>query len=237
MRGIILAGGTGSRLFPLTKVTNKHLLPVGKKPMILHPVNKLVEAGILEILVVTGVEHMGDVVNLLGSGKEYGCEFTYKVQDKAGGIAEALSLARAFSYNSKIVVILGDNIFTDNLKPYIESYEAQKDGAKILLKEVNEPHRFGVAEIVNGKIVSIEEKPTHPKSSFIVTGIYFYDNDVFEYIKHLKPSQRGELEISDVNNEYIKRHKMTFDILKGSWTDAGTFESLYKANSLAYEET
>lgn len=232
MRGVILAGGTGSRLFPLTKVTNKHLLPVGKKPMILHPVDKLVEAGIHEILVVTGVEHMGDVVNLLGSGKDFGCRFTYKVQDEAGGIAQALSLGEHFSRGSKIAVLLGDNIFSDSLVPHVQAFAEQTGGARILLKEVTDPQRFGVAEIAGDRIVGIQEKPKQPKSSMAVTGIYFFDSSVFEVIRTLRPSARGELEITDVNNAYIERGTMTYSFLNGNWTDAGTFESLRLANEL-----
>jgi glucose-1-phosphate thymidylyltransferase len=235
MRGVVLAGGTGSRLFPLTKVTNKHLLPVGKKPMILHPIEKLIAAGIQEIAIVTGVEHMGDVVNLLGSGKDYGCRFTYKVQDEAGGIAQALGLTELFSRGSKLAVILGDNIFTDPLAGFVSKFHEQGQGAKILLKEVSDPHRFGVAELSDGKIVGIEEKPARPKSSYAVTGIYFYDEKVFEDIRTLKPSGRGELEITDVNNHYVDRGSLTYDILQGPWTDAGTFESLKVANDLVMD--
>lgn len=236
MKGIILAGGTGSRLFPLTKVTNKHLLPVGRKPMILHPVTKLVEAGVKEILIVTGVEHMGDVVTLLGSGKDFGCRFTYKVQDEAGGIAQALGLAEDFSRDSRMVVILGDNIFTDSLKGFVAKFEEQASGAKILLKKVSDPHRFGVAELQGDRILSIEEKPRDPKSHFAVTGIYFYDENVFEFIRTLRPSQRGELEITDVNNAYIQKGAMSYETLAGDWTDAGTFESLKIANDLMVGE-
>ena len=236
MKGIILAGGTGSRLFPLTKVTNKHLLPVGRKPMILHPVAKLVEAGIQEILIVTGVEHMGDVVNLLGSGKDFSCRFTYKVQDEAGGIAQALGLAADFCRDSKMAVILGDNIFTDSLREPAQKFHEQKSGAKILIQKVSDPHRFGVAELDGPRIIGIEEKPKHPKSDFAVTGIYFYDPQVFNIIRTLKPSGRGELEITDVNNAYIRQGTMTYEILKGHWTDAGTFESLKVANDLMAQE-
>ncbi len=232
MKGVILAGGTGSRLFPLTKVTNKHLLPVGRKPMILHPVEKLIQAGMKEIIVVTGVEHMGDVVTLLGSGKDYGCEFSYKVQDQAGGIAQALGLTESFCRGSKICVILGDNIFEDSLAPFAKNFYEQNKGAKVLLKQVSDPHRFGVPEVVGNQIVSIEEKPKNPKSSFAVTGIYFYDDQVFEIIKTLKPSGRGELEITDVNNFYVRQGTMTHDTFQGHWTDAGTFESLNVANQL-----
>ncbi len=233
MKGIVLAGGTGSRLYPLTKVTNKHLLPVGRYPMIFYPIYRLKQAGISEILIVTGREHMGDVMELLGSGRDYGVEFTYKVQDQAGGIAQALGLARNFVNNDRCVVILGDNIFEDDLSPYIKSFEGQKVGAKILLKEVSDPTRFGVVELEGKRIVSIEEKPKKPKSNFAVTGIYMYDSNVFDIVKTLKPSGRGELEITDVNNAYIKKDLLTYDILKGWWTDAGTPESLFKSNALA----
>jgi glucose-1-phosphate thymidylyltransferase len=233
MKGIILAGGTGSRLFPLTKVTNKHLLPVGRKPMIFHSIEKLTGIGIKEILIVTGVEHMGDIVNLLGSGKEFNCEFTYKVQDEAGGIAQALGLAEKFAGMEKVAIILGDNIFEDNLVASAEAFEKQKSGARVLIKEVSDPHRFGVVEIEKGKVVSIEEKPKKPKSSYVITGIYFYDHFVFEIIKGLKPSARGEFEVSDINRAYMKKGKLQYDILSGWWTDAGTFESLEKASLLS----
>jgi glucose-1-phosphate thymidylyltransferase len=235
LRGVVLAGGTGSRLMPLTKVTNKHLLPVGRKPMIYYPIEKLMAIGIEEILIVTGLEHMGDVVSLLGSGKNYGCRFTYKVQDQAGGIAQALALAESFAQNQPIVVILGDNIFEDNLKNYADKFIAQKKGAKILLKQVSDPTRFGVAEIVGDKVIGIEEKPEKPKTDYAVTGIYFYDDSVFDIIRTLKPSGRGEFEITHVNEAYITKSKLSFDILDGWWTDAGTFESLSKANELVLE--
>lgn len=235
MVGVILAGGTGSRLWPLTKVTNKHLLPVGQKPMIFYPIEKLVGAGIEQILIVTGLEYMGDVVSLLGSGKEFGCHFTYKVQDEAGGIAQALALAENFARSRAMTVILGDNIFEVNLKEYADKFVAQKNGAKVLLKEVVSPNRFGVAEVLDGMVVGIKEKPKKPKSNFAVTGIYFYDNTVFDIINTLKPSGRGELEITDVNNAYIAKSQLTYDIIEGWWTDAGTFESLKKANALVTE--
>jgi glucose-1-phosphate thymidylyltransferase len=232
MKGIILAGGTGSRLYPLTKVTNKHLLPVGRLPMIYHPIHKLTAAGVSEILIVTGIEHMGDIVTLLGSGKAFKCRFTYKVQDEAGGIAQALALAEEFAKGDQIVVILGDNVFEDELTPFVKNFTKQKKGARILLKEVSDPQRFGVADFDEKKIVSIEEKPKQPKSNYAVTGVYFYDSDVFSVIKTLKPSGRGELEISDVNNAYLKKGMMEYDILSGWWTDAGTFESLERATLL-----
>ena len=232
MKGVILAGGTGSRLYPLTKVTNKHLLPVARKPMIYHPIEKLKQAGINEILIVTGVDHMGDVVTLLGSGKEFGCRFTYKVQDEAGGIAQALGIAEHFANGEKILVILGDNVFEEDLSKGASKFEAQSSGAKLLLKEVKDPHRFGVAEIKGDKIIGIEEKPKNPKSNLIVTGIYMYDSGVFDIIRKLKPSGRGELEITDVNNEYLKRGEVTYEIMRGWWTDAGTFETLELASRL-----
>ncbi|GAB4302181.1 MAG: sugar phosphate nucleotidyltransferase [Myxococcota bacterium] len=236
MKGIVLAGGTGSRLLPLTKVTNKHLLPVGNMPMIYWPIKKLLGAGIEEVLIVTGTEHMGDMVQLLGSGADFNCRFTYKVQDRAGGIAEALGLAENFAGDSSICVILGDNIFEDNIINEARVFIEQKEGARILLKEVPDPHRFGVAEVKDGRVVNIEEKPKAPKSNLAVTGIYFYDNTVFKIVKTLKPSARGELEITDVNNHYIKAGKMTAGYLKGWWTDAGTYTSLFRANQLAFKE-
>ncbi|MCC6277734.1 MAG: NTP transferase domain-containing protein [Oligoflexia bacterium] len=236
MKGIVLAGGTGSRLFPLTKVTNKHLLPVGQKPMIFYPIEKLRGIGCQDILIVTGVEHMGDVVTLLGSGKDYGCRFTYKVQDEAGGIAQALGLASQFARDDKMCVILGDNLIHDSLKPFAEDFVSGKSRSKIILKEVEDPQRFGVAEIKGDKIVAIEEKPKSPKSNFAVTGIYFYTPDVFEIIRTLKPSGRGELEITDVNNAYVKEGAMSFNIIENWWSDAGTFESLAKANELVRQK-
>lgn len=237
MKGVILAGGTGSRLYPLTKVTNKHLLPVGPYPMIYHAVHKLKEAGIVDILIVTGKEHMGDVVNLLGSGHEFGVTFSYKVQDEAGGIAQALGLAEGFAAKQPITVILGDNIFSDEITSYVESFVREGAGAKILLKEVHDPGRYGVAELQGPYIVSIEEKPKRPKSSYAVTGIYMFDERVFELIKGLVPSGRGELEITDVNNAYIAAGQMSYDIMNGWWTDAGTHESLADANVLIRNQT
>jgi glucose-1-phosphate thymidylyltransferase len=236
LRGIVLAGGTGSRLMPLTKVTNKHLLPVGQKPMIFYPIEKLTAIGIEEILIVTGVEHMGDVVSLLGSGSNFGCRFTYKVQDEAGGIAQALALAENFAKDRLMAVILGDNIFQAGLKSYAEKFIAQQSGARILLKQVPYPQRFGVVELFEGKIVGIEEKPEQPKSDYAVTGIYFYNGDVFDIIKTLKPSDRGELEITHVNQAYIAKGQLAYDIIDGWWTDAGTFESLNNANELVAKE-
>lgn len=240
MKGVVLAGGTGSRLLPLTKVTNKHLLPVGRKPMIYYPVEKLIEAGIKDILIVTGVEHMGDMVQTLGSGKDFGCEFTYRVQDKAGGIAEALGLARGFVHESasrqKCCVILGDNLFEDSIADVVREFDAgHLASAHLFLKEVPDPDRFGVAEIAEDRkyggqvIVSIEEKPAKPKSNLAVTGVYLYNFDIFEIITSLKPSARGELEISDANREYMRREILSHTILKGWWSDAGTHESLARA--------
>jgi len=232
MKGIILAGGTGSRLFPLTKVTNKHLLPVGREPMIFHPVRKLIAAGIEEILVVTGVEHMGDVVTLLGSGKDFGCRFTYKVQDEAGGIAQALGLAENFAGQELICAILGDNIFADDIRAYLKAFREQGRGARLLLKQVHDPQRYGVAEVDGSRVVRIVEKPKKPKSDLAVVGIYFYDSQVFDIIRTLKPSARGELEITDVNNHYLRAGTLQCDRLTGWWTDAGTFDSLAAANEL-----
>ncbi len=232
MKGIILAGGSGSRLFPLTKVTNKHLLPVGSEPMIFHPIKKLLSAGVRDILVVTGTEHMGAVVGLLGSGKDFDCRFTYRVQDEPGGIAQALGLGRDFARGGRVAVILGDNIFQDDLGAYINNFAQQERGARLLLKEVDHPERFGVAGLDGDRIIGIEEKPSKPKSRYVVTGIYMYDDSVFDIIDDLHPSRRGELEITDVNNAYLSKGELHFDILSGWWTDAGTFESLAFANTL-----
>jgi len=236
LKGVVLAGGTGSRLMPLTKVTNKHLLPVGHKPMIYYPIEKLTSAGIKEILIVTGVDHMGDVVNLLGSGKDFGCRFTYKVQDEAGGIAQALSLAENFAGEQPVVVILGDNIFQTSLKNHIGKFASQKAGARVLLKQVPDPQRFGVAQLSGKKVIGIEEKPKKPKSDYAVTGVYFYDVSVFNIIRTLRPSARKELEITDVNNAYITDGRLEYDIMEGWWSDAGTFESLGRVNELVMKE-
>ena len=236
MKGIILAGGTGTRLFPLTKATNKHLLPVGIEPMIFNPIRQLISAGLTDILIVTSREHMGDVVRLLGSGSEFGCSFTFKVQDKPGGIAEALSLAEGFASGERIVVILGDNILTKSIKHYVDNFIKQNSGAKVLLKRVGDPERFGVASLdeTSKMIVQIDEKSPLPKSNYAVIGVYMYDNNVFNFIRSIKPSDRGELEITSVNNIYASRGNLTFDILEGEWTDAGTFESLIYANELLF---
>ena len=232
MKGIILAGGTGTRLYPLTRVTNKHLLPIGKEPMIYHSIKQLVSADITSILIVTSKEHMGDVVNLLGSGEEFGCDFTYKVQEKAGGIAHALALAEDFANDESIAVILGDNIFEYSIKQYKDNFLKQKDGARVLLKEVGDPERYGIAALDEYHVLSIEEKPNNPKTNFAVVGMYFYDTKVFNIIKNLTPSERGELEITSVNNAYIKLNELKYDIVKGRWTDAGTFESITEANEI-----
>ena len=209
---------------------------MGQKPMIFYPIEKLTAISIEEILIVTGVEHMGDVVSLLGSGRNFGCRFTYKVQDQAGGIAQALALAENFAHGQPLAVILGDNIFRANLKSYADKFIAQETGARILLKQVPNPQRFGVAELSDGKIISIEEKPEKPRSDYAVTGIYFYDASAFDIIRKLKPSARGELEITHVNDAYIAKGQLAYDILDGWWTDAGTFESLTRANELVIKE-
>lgn len=237
MKGVVLAGGLGTRLWPLTKVTNKHLLPIYNKPMIYYPIETLVRAGITEILIVTGGNNAGDFLRLLGNGKEFGLkDLHYAYQEGEGGIAQALSLAEPFSDKDRIVVILGDNIIEDEISFAVEKFARQEKGAKILLKEVDDPERFGVAELEGDRIVRIEEKPKVPKTRFAVTGIYMYDNQVFDIIRTLKPSARGELEITDVNNVYISRNEMTFEFLKGWWTDAGTFESLFRANCLVAQK-
>jgi len=233
MKGIILAGGLGTRLYPLTKITNKHLLPIYDKPMIYYPLQTLINAGIRDILLVTGGNNAGDFLRLLGNGKEFGLQhINYTYQEGEGGIAAALSLAEYFSDQEKICVVLGDNIIENNICKAVHDFTKQEKGAKILLKEVDDPQRFGVAEIKGDKIIGIEEKPKVPRSRLAVIGIYMYDAAVFDIIKTLKPSARGELEITDVNNEYIRRGNLTYEILDGWWTDAGTFESLLRANSL-----
>lgn len=233
MKGVVLAGGTGSRLFPLTKITNKHLLPIYDKPMIYYPIQTLVEAGIRDILIVTGGRNAGDFLRLLGNGKEFGlAHLNYTYQEGEGGIAEALSLAEHFADNHKLCVILGDNIIEGSIRPAVEAFLSQPRGARILLKEVPDAPRFGVAEIAGDRIVGIEEKPKQPKSNYAVTGIYMYDDTVFDKIRTLVPSGRGELEITDVNNAYIAEGTMTFSFLEGWWTDAGTFESLQRAGNL-----
>jgi glucose-1-phosphate thymidylyltransferase len=233
MKGVILAGGLGTRLYPLTKVTNKHLLPVYDKPMIYYPIQTLINAGIDDILIVTGGNNAGDFLKLLGNGKEFGLKhINYTYQEGEGGIAEALGLAEFFASGEKICVVLGDNIIEKNIRKAVENFRRQKEGAKILLKEVPDPQRFGVPELKGDRIVRIEEKPKSPKSHYAVIGIYLFDQGVFNFVKTLKPSDRGELEITDVNNQYIEKGLMTWDILEGWWTDAGTFESLLRANQL-----
>jgi len=236
LRGVILAGGKGTRLGELTKVTNKHLLPVGPYPMVYHPLKKLVGAGIQDILLVSGTEHMGDFVELLGSGREHQCRLTYRVQDEAGGIAQALGLAELFCHDARALVILGDNIFLDSLKDLVAAADKQPDHAWVLLKRVPDPQRYGVAELHNGGIVGIEEKPKKPKSDYAVSGIYLYPPDVFGFIKTLKPSARGELEITDVNRHYLETNRLSYRELPGYWTDAGTLESLAVANELVRGE-
>jgi len=259
MKGVILAGGKGTRMLPLTKVTNKHLLPVGGKPMLQHSIDKMVEASITEILIITGGEHLGAIAEFCGSGRDFGCEFTYRVQDETGGIAQALGLAEGFVREGEYMcVILGDNVFQDSLKEAVFKFEGAvkcdkyPPAAQIMLKSVEDPERFGVAEVKIGlgeeaktittreeyragvpiSVVGIEEKPENPKSNFAVTGVYFYFSDVFDIIGTLNPSHRGELEITDVNNEYIRRRAMTCGFWDGWWTDAGTPESYRKANKL-----
>jgi glucose-1-phosphate thymidylyltransferase len=233
MKGIVLAGGTGSRLFPLTKITNKHLLPIYDRPMIYYPIQTLVDAGIRDILIVTGGRNSGDFLRLLANGKQFGLEhINYTYQEGEGGIADALALARHFADGQKTCVILGDNIIEGNIRKAVEQFTAQAEGAHILLKEVQDAERFGVAEVAGGKIVGIEEKPQRPRSNYAVTGIYMYDRTVFDKIRTLVPSNRGELEITDVNNAYIDEGTMSFSFLDGWWTDAGTFDSLLRAANL-----
>jgi glucose-1-phosphate thymidylyltransferase len=243
MIGVILAGGNGTRLRPLTNITNKHLLPVYNKPMIQYPLNFLVNLGIHRVILVSGREFAGDFANLFGDGSEFGVELTYKVQNKAKGIAHAIGITESVVNNNPIVAILGDNIFSmdmdeiNKIKKKIVEFEKNPDGAIIFLKRVNDPERFGVAEIKGGRIIRIEEKPKHPKSNLAVVGLYVYDNTVFQKIKQLKPSWRNELEITDVNNMYISEGKLKYHVIKGKWTDAGTFESLFNAHVIARRET
>ncbi len=238
LKGIILAGGLGKRLYPLTRISNKHLLPVYNKPMIYYPIQTLVDTGIKDILIVTGGNNAGEFLRLLGNGKDFGLKhINYTYQEGEGGIADALKLAQHFADNDRVVVILGDNIIEKDIIKPVEEFKKQARGARILLKKVEDPERFGVAEFSagggkGGKIISIEEKPKKPKSKYAVTGIYMYDSKVFEIIKRLKPSGRGELEITDVNNAYLKRGELEYSMLDGWWTDSGTFESLLRANVL-----
>ena len=236
MKGVILAGGLGSRLFPLTKITNKHLLPVYDQPMIYYPIRTLINAGIDDIMIVTGGNSAGDFLKLLGNGKDFGLKhLNYTYQEGEGGIADALSLVEHFADDEPICVVLGDNIIERNIRQAADEYRAQGRGAKIMLKEVHDPQRFGVPELDGDRVLRIEEKPADPKSNYAVIGIYFYDNTVFDVIKTLVPSDRGELEITDVNNHYIERGEMTWNELDGWWTDAGTFESLLRASNLVAE--
>lgn len=232
MKGVIIAGGKGTRLMPLTKVVNKSLLPIYDKPLIYYPIIKLRDSGITNILITSGSEHAGQFLDLLGSGKSLGVKLSYEVQEEAGGIAQALGLAEDFSDNEKIVAILGDNIFEHNLKNAVGEFKTQEKGAKIFLKEVSDPERFGVPKIDGDKIINIIEKPKNPPTNYAVAGIYMYDSKVWNIIKNLKPSDRGELEITDVNNFYVKEGTMSYEILDGEWIDAGTFEALLRANIL-----
>ncbi|MBV8489080.1 MAG: NTP transferase domain-containing protein [Candidatus Eremiobacteraeota bacterium] len=237
MKGVILAGGLGSRLRPLTKVTNKHLLPIYDKPMIYYPIETLCKAGIRDIMIVTGGSSAGDFLRLLGNGASFGLkDIYYTYQEGEGGIADALRLCEHFAEGQRIAVILGDNVIKDDITPYVRKFEAQDSGARILLKEVEDPQRFGVPELDGDRIVRIEEKPAKPASNYAVTGIYMYDRRVFDFIRRLKPSGRGELEITDVNNQYIREGDLHYDVLNGWWTDAGTFESLFRAGELVAGE-
>lgn len=232
MKGVVLAGGLGERLYPLTKATNKHLIPVGREPMLFHPIRQLKSAGIESVLVVTSTQHMGDVVRCLGSGKDFDVDLTYKVQETAGGIAHALRLAEGFAGGSRLCVILGDNIFECSIAPYADEFRAQRKGARVLLKKVGDPERFGVAALDEHQVIEIDEKPATPKSSYAVVGLYFYGPEVFDIIRQTRPSKRGELEITSVNNVYIERRELEYSICHGRWTDAGTHQSLQEANAL-----
>jgi glucose-1-phosphate thymidylyltransferase len=233
MKGVVLAGGKGSRLYPLTRVTNKHLLPVYDRPMVFYPIQTLVDAGIKDIIIVTGGQNSGDFLRLLSNGKDFDLHrIHYTYQEGEGGIADALRLAEAFVGDARMCVVLGDNLLQKSIRPSVQRYLEQPRGARILLKEVDDPARFGVAEVSGTRVLGIVEKPKQPKSNLAVTGIYFYDAQVFQIIRTLKPSGRGELEITDVNNEYLQRGNFTFEVLKGWWTDAGTFESLYRSATL-----
>ncbi len=233
MKGVILAGGLGSRLHPLTKVTNKHLLPVYHKPMIYYPIETLVEAGVRDLMIVTGGNSSGDFLRLIGNGRQFGLDHvSFAYQEGEGGIADALKLARRFAAGENVIVMLGDNIIGSSIRPSVQNFLKQKSGARVILKKVNDPERFGVAKLRGKKVVSIEEKPKNPKSSYAVTGIYMYDSQVFDVVAKLKPSRRGELEITDVNNWYLKNGTLEFDILTGFWSDAGTFESLQRSAEL-----
>lgn len=233
--GVILAGGRGTRLGHLTRVTNKHLLPVGPYPMIYYPLKKLVGAGIRDILLVSGTEHMGDFIDLLGSGRAHDCRLTYRVQDEAGGIAQALGLAEHFCQRRRCVVLLGDNIFAEPLTPLLHASGQQLGHAWVFLRSVADPQRYGVATLRDQRLVAIEEKPADPASPYAVAGIYIYPTDVFDFIKELVPSPRGELEITDVNNRYLRDKRLGHQILQDYWTDAGTLESWTHANRLVQD--
>jgi len=235
VRGVVLAGGSGQRLRPLTLTTNKHLLPVGSKPMIYYPIERLVEAGITEIAVVTGVEHIGDIVSHLRSGERFGCAFTYFVQEEPSGIAHALSLTRHFTAGERFVTVLGDNIFFAPLRPQLDAWLASGLGARVLLKQVPDPQRFGVARFEGERLVEVLEKPSDPPSDYAVTGIYFYDASAYDVAATLTPSARGEYEIADVNNDYIRRGQLGYGVLEGAWSDAGTHASLARAQRLVAE--
>lgn len=233
MKGIVLAGGLGTRLRPLTKVTNKHLLPVYDRPMIYYPIQTLCDAGIRDIMIVTGGDSAGDFLRLLGNGAAFGLkDISYTYQEGEGGIADALRLCEHFAEGQRIVVVLGDNILQNGIAPYLQNFARQASGARILLKEVADAERFGVPELENGRIVRIDEKPARPKSGYAVTGVYMFDRRVFDFIKTLTPSRRGELEIADVHNRYIADGDLYYDVLEGWWSDAGTFESLFHAAQL-----
>jgi glucose-1-phosphate thymidylyltransferase len=236
MKGVLLAGGLGTRLLPLTRITNKHLLPVFDRPMIFYPLQTLINAGIRDILLVTGGPHAGDFLRLLGNGREFGLtHLNYAYQEGEGGIAAALALAEHFAEGDRLCILLGDNLIEGSVAPAVERFARQPRGARIILKQVPDAERFGVAEIRDGRIVSIEEKPARPKSDYAVTGIYMYDDRVFDVIRTLRPSARGELEITDVNNWYLERGELACELLDGWWTDAGTFESLHRAGNLVAE--
>ena len=235
LKGVILAGGLGTRLYPLTKVTSKHLLPVGNEPMIYHSIKQLTTAGVTDILIVTNPEYVGDFVNTLGGGRDFGCEFTYRVQEEAKGIAHALALAEGFAAGGRIVVLLGDNIFEKSIWHAVNDFHTQQQGARVLLKQVSDPKDLkglGVATLNGNRIVAIEEKPEHPKSDYAVVGVYFYDATVFDVIRTVEPSARGEYEITAVNNVYIQRHELEYSLVHGKWIDAGTFESLTEAHQI-----
>lgn len=235
MKGVILAGGFGKRLSPLTDYISKLLLPVGKEPMLWHSIRQCVLAEIKDILIVTSARYIGEISKSIGSGQKFGCSITYKIQEEPKGIADALSLAEDFTRNEKFVVLLADNIFEYTLAPYIQEFRKQKQGAKILIKKVEEPERYGIAEIKRGRVISIVEKPDKPNSKYAVLGCYFYDQQVYNFTKQIKPSKRGEFEITDVNNLYLAKGELSFSIIRGRWVDAGTFSSLAEANSLMLE--